>query len=447
MIGMFRRRVLFPKTSSGSGGGLQDGFYFKDIMLDIPEDTYESGSVLGPGCVAITYEGPRDFNADGYCVRNAIGFGIWAVKNGSPIPFSQLTITTTGHITSADLAISDNEPSDYVWGTHWLIGSQGEGLLDLGPNDTITISCPQYNYSLVVTFDFYQAITFSDTTEWIDNECSCQGTIDYFNVSSSAPYTTLTVHVPQYYMTDNYDAISSMALTLAYCRENEGVKRLKMDSNNYFTVNSSNSLIGDTADYESLGITHSISITPVSEMSPNSSTTLTFRDYSSNTVVFTAVIYNDINTGNSHGGSGEDNHEMKPIFVEYSNGQFTDQDYYVSDSHSFQGSVSAADSGYVFTKYIVGSSELGLGYTADMADLSTYSTNFGDHNEWELSVGVSVNSALTSAWNEEGESVYEVDFEVRHVGSWAYSSDSDVTVNIYSGVNDYSQINLSVSMV
>lgn len=308
---------------------LQDGFYIKDVMLDIQEDTYIG--TLGPGCNAITYEGPRDLNADDYCVSNAIAFGIWAVKNGSPIPSSQLTITTTGHITSADLAISDQEPADYDFGTHWLSGSQG--MLDLGSNDTITISCPQYNYSLVITFDFYQEIVFSDTTEWVDNECSCQGTIDYFNVSSSAPYTTLTVHVPQYYKTDDYDAISSMILTLAYCRENEGVKRLKMDSNNYFTVNSS-SLIGDTVDYESLGITHSISITPVSEMSPNSSTTLTFRDYSSNTVVFTAVIYNDINTGNSHGGSGGGSSSDR---VEFTSESSSNYQYYIDSNGPSNG--------------------------------------------------------------------------------------------------------------
>lgn len=443
MIGMFRRRVLFPKTSSGSGGGLQDGFYIEGILKDVEEDVLSG--IPGPNCYSITYSGTKPFE-NGYTSNLAFGMYIWAVKNGSVIPLEDLTVTCTGGLSSG-VSLLANSPelieTDDV--THYLDWDMN---FEVGPNDTITISCPQYNYNLVLTFDFSQEITFSDTTEWIDNECSCQGTIDYFNVSSSAPYTTLTVHVPQYYMTDNYDAISSMTLTLAYCRENEGVKRLKMDSNNYFTVNSSNSLIGDTADYESLGITHSISIAPVSEMSPNSSTTLTFRDYSSNAVVFTAVIYNDINTGNSHGGSGgEDNHAMLPVFVEYSDGQFT-PDYYVSDSHSFQGSTSAADSGYVFTKYIVGSSELGLGYTADMAALADLTTNFGNNNEWELSVrDVSVNSDLTSAWNEEGESVYEVDFNVRHVGSWAYSSDSEVTVDIYSGTYDRNQITLSVSMV
>lgn len=441
MIGMFRRRVMLPE--SGSGGGLQDGFYIEGILKDVEEDVLSG--IPGPDCYSITYSGTKPFE-NGYTSNLAFGMYIWAVKNGSVIPLEDLTVTCTGGLSSGvSLLANSPELIETDDATHYLDWDMN---FEVGPNDTITISCPQYNYNLVLTFDFASDEIFSDTTEWVENECSCDGTIDYFNVSSSAPYTTLTVHVPQYYMTDNFDAISSMTLTLAYCREYEGVKRLKMDSNNYFTVNSS-SLIGDTVDYESLGITHSIGITPVSEMSPNSSTTLTFRDYSSNTVVFTAVIYNDIYTMNSHGGSGgEDDHAMKPIFVTYSNGQFTQDDISVSDSHSFQGSVSAADSGYVFTKYIVGSSELGLGYTADMAALADLTTNFGNSNEWELSVrGVSVNSALTSAWNEEGESVYEVDFEVRHVGSWAYSSDSDVTVNIYSGTNDCNQITLSVSMV
>ena len=443
MIGMFRRRVMLLETGSGSGGGLQDGFYFKDIMLDIPEDTYESGSALGPGCVAITYEGPRDFSTHKYyCDNNAIGFYIWAVKNGSPIPSSQLTITTTGYITSADLAISDNEPSDYIWGTHWLSGSHG--MLDLGSNDTITISCPQYNYSLVITFDFYQEIVFSDTTKWVDNECSCRGTIDYFNVSSSVPYTTLTVHVPQYYKTDNYDAISSMTLTLAYCRENEGVKRLKMDSNNYFTVNSS-SLIGDTADYKSLGITHSIGITPVSEMSPNSSTTLTFRDYSSNTVVFTAVIYNDINTGNSHGGSGgDDNHAMQPVFVTYSNGQF-DLEYDLSNSGTFRDP-SEANTGRTFVKYVVGSSDIGL-LSEYGTSIDGYTETFGLHNEWIITVSIlGVNSHLTSLWNQTGEFVYNVQFNVKHTGSWASSDDASDIVEIYSGLSSHCSMDISVGM-
>jgi hypothetical protein len=192
-------------------------------------------------------------------------------------------------------------------------------------------------------------------------------------------------------------------------------------------------------DYEQGGMTHTVNI----ELNID-------RTVSDPQIIVSCPYFNynlTVNFDFGNQGSVEDNHEMKPIFVTYSNGQFDQEENSVSDSHIFY-STSTAESGYVFTKYIVGSSELGLGYTAAMAALADLTTNFGNNNAWELSVrDVSVNSALTSAWNEEGESVYEVDFNVRHVGTWVSNPDSNVTVNIYSGTNDPTQITLSVSML
>ena len=195
-------------------------------------------------------------------------------------------------------------------------------------------------------------------------------------------------------------------------------------------------------DYEHDGITHTVNIT-LNTYITNSPHQIKVSCPN----IFNYSITVDFDFGDHSGSGGEDNHAMKPIFVTYSNGQFDQELNHVSDSHIFYYT-STAESGYVFTKYIVGSSELGLGYTVNMDDLADLTTNFGNNNAWELSVrDVSVDSALTSAWNEEGESVYKVDFDVRHVGTWVSNPDSDVTVNIYSGVNDYIQITLSVSML